>query len=40
VILLGEEKDYKGSAFVYLNELKETNPEIADILFKKYMAKS
>lgn len=40
VILLGEEKDYKGSAFVYLNELKETNPEIADILFKKYMTRN
>ncbi|MBU5456010.1 hypothetical protein [Caproiciproducens sp. MSJ-32] len=39
VILLGEEKDYKGSALLYINDLKETNPEIADELFKRYMTR-
>ncbi|WP_411170616.1 hypothetical protein ACH36K_09115 [Clostridium sp. MB05] len=40
VILLGEEKEYKGSALVYLNDLKQSNPEIADRLFQKYMSRS
>ena len=39
VILLGEEKDYKGSALVYINDLKESDPEIADELFKRYMTR-
>ncbi|ASW42587.1 hypothetical protein [Clostridium isatidis] len=39
VILLGEEKDYKGSALLYINDLKASNPEIADELFKRYMTR-
>lgn len=39
VILFGEEKEYKGSALVYLNELKGYNSEIADQLFQKYMTR-
>ena len=39
VILFGEEKEYKGSALVYLNGLREDNPEIAEQLFQKYMAR-
>ena len=35
----GEEKDYKGSALVYINDLKESDPEIADELFKRYMTR-
>ena len=37
VILFGEEKEYKGNALVYLNDLKGSNPEMADKLFQKYM---
>ena len=39
VILFGEEKEYKGSALVYLNDLKESSPEIADKLFQKYITR-
>ena len=38
VILVGEEQKYKGSTFLYLNELQEINPEIADKVFKAYNA--
>ena len=39
VILFGEERKYKGSALIYLNELKDYNSEIADQLFQKYMTR-
>lgn len=39
VILFGEEKEYKGSALVYLNDLKEGNPEMSEKLFEKYMSR-
>ncbi len=39
VVLFGEEKEYKGSALIYLNDLKDNNPEIAEQLLQKYISK-
>ncbi|OWZ83893.1 hypothetical protein [Natranaerobius trueperi] len=36
-ILTGDNFEYKGSAFVYLNDIKNVDPELGDALFKTYM---
>lgn len=33
VILLGDYQDYKGSALLYLGDIKKVNPDIADKIF-------
>lgn len=39
VALIGEEQEYEGSTFLYLNKLKEINSSIADKVFRKYNSK-
>ena len=39
VALIGEEQEYKGSTLLYLNELTEKNPIIADKIFERYNSK-
>ncbi|GAA0076930.1 hypothetical protein UT300005_13080 [Clostridium sp. CTA-5] len=39
VSLFGEEQEYEGSAFLYLNNLKNINEEIADKIFERYNSK-
>lgn len=36
IILLGEPQEYKGSVFVYLNDIKKVNEKIADKIFEAY----
>lgn len=39
VILLGEPQQYKGSALVYLNELKNSNEKVEEKIMKVYLDK-
>ncbi|MDR3596910.1 hypothetical protein [Clostridium sp.] len=39
IALLGEEQEYQGSTFLYLNKLKEMNNNVADKIFEKYNSK-
>lgn len=39
VALIGEEQEYKGSTLLYLSELRERNPIIAEKVFEKYNSK-
>lgn len=36
IIILGEAQEYKGSALVYLNDVKNTNKEISDRILASY----
>lgn len=36
IILLGEAEEYKGSVFVYLNDIREVNEEAADKIFEAF----
>lgn len=36
IILLGEPVEFKGSVFVYLNDIKKVNPSIADKIYEAY----
>lgn len=39
VILLGEPQDYKGSTFMYLNDIKNTDSDVADSIFVAFNKK-
>ncbi|MCG0276692.1 MAG: hypothetical protein L5655_11175 [Thermosediminibacteraceae bacterium] len=36
IILLGDAQEYKGSVFVYLNDIKKVNEKVAEKIYEAY----